>query len=316
MDEPADVVEDILAREFPAREAASVTHPARGNHKQTAIVTFGNDHSVVVQLTPDTDGIRVETVLSEAIRERTGVPVPEVFATGRFDGLGYAVVEHATGSDLHEQFVELDPPAQRHVAHTFGRSLAELHETFSFESYGEIGLDSSQTDAASMHANGETEWGPWFKSYARAGIDALPSAFDDVRPELTAALEESVLPESPPSTLFPWDFRPGNALLADGEVSAILDWGAPLAAAPGLSVAKAEHLVADWYVADGTPLRAAFKSGYESVGSYPDIPPAYRLAAIARSAVDSSGIVTRPRYPEVTGDDAVAFHVERFESVL
>ncbi|WP_338728503.1 hypothetical protein [Haladaptatus sp. DJG-WS-42] len=35
---------------------------------------------------------------------------------------------------------------------------------------------------------------------------------------------------------------------------------------------------------------------------------AYRLAAIVHSAVDSSGYVTRPGFPERTGVDAVTFH--------
>ena len=37
---------------------------------------------------------------------------------------------------------------------------------------------------------------------------------------------------------------------------------------------------------------------------------------IVRSAVDSNGEVTRPGYPERTGEAAVAFHRDRLETLL
>ncbi|WP_410764760.1 phosphotransferase family protein [Haloferax sp. DFSO60] len=316
MDGRANVVEEVISGEFPNRSVSSVTRPTRGNHKQTAIVTFADGDSVVVQRSPDIDSIRLETALSGLIRERTTVPVPRVLATGTVDGHGYAIVEHASGSDLHEQFVTLDTSRQRRIARTFGQALGELHDSFSFASYGELSLDLNSVGESRMQGTEATDWREWFTSYAQTGFETLSSEFDHIQPALAAVVEDATLPASPPSTLYPWDFRPGNALVADGEISAILDWGAPLAAAPGLSVAKAEHLVADWYVTETDPLRASFKSGYESVTPYPEISPVYRLAAIAHSAVDSNGDVTRPRYPEIAGADAVEFHIDRFESVL
>jgi aminoglycoside phosphotransferase (APT) family kinase protein len=82
-------------------------------------------------------------------------------------------------------------------------------------------------------------------SYGRAGLGRLPAAFDDLRPDLAALFEDASLASAPSARLFPWDFRPGNALVADGEVAAVLDWESPLAAVPALSVAKAEYLVAE-----------------------------------------------------------------------
>jgi hypothetical protein len=46
------------------------------------------------------------------------------------------------------------------------------------------------------------------------------------------------------------------------------------------------------------------------------VPRAYRLAAVVASAVDSRGEVTRPRYPELTGEAAVAFHRDRLRAWL
>ncbi|WP_224333588.1 phosphotransferase family protein [Haloprofundus halobius] len=312
---------------------------SNGNHKRTTLVAFADDgdddendggdsaaeipDAVVVQFASDADAFRTETELARTVGERTSIPVPALYDTGELGGRAYAVVERAAGGDLHERFAALDPEARRRVARAFGRYLAELHERFSFEGYGsvrfaDVGKRRRNSDSLDrfdrfdrFRATGTDGWRRWFRAYAREGVDALPPTFDSLREELLGAFERARLPVRPPSTLYPWDLRPGNAVVDGGKLTAVLDWGDPLAAAPGLAVAKVEHLVADWYVADNDPLRRAFRAGYESVRPYPSVPRAYRLAAVVRSAVDSTGAVTRPRYPELTGDDAVGFHYER-----
>ena len=124
--------------------------------------------------------------------------------------------------------------------------------------------------------------------------------------------------------LFPWDYRPGNVIVRDAEggpeVAAVLDWGEPLAAPAGLSAAKAEFTLADWYVrvdADVRALREAYRAGYREVRPFPEAGfGAFRLLGIADSAADSRGEVTRPRYPVVDAEAAVAFHRDRIEAAL
>ena len=312
----------VLRRVFPDRRIAATTPIHRGNHKRTAVVTFADHDSLVVQLSDAPDALRTEHTLASAIRERTSLPVPPVVAAGELYGTGYVVVERASGVDLHTRFTELRPSDRRTVARSFGRYLAELHDAFRFAGYGEItAVAGSDGDDAvpttfDLQTHETADWPTWFETYAREGIEALPSAFESLRMPLSDAVSDSDVPASPPARLFPWDLRPGNALVDDGELSAVLDWGDPLAAAAGLSVAKTEHLVADWYVSDGSPLREAFRDGYRSVRPLPSVPPVYRLAAVVRSAVDSQGEVTRPRYPERDGDEAVAFHADRLRTLL
>ncbi|KAB1196356.1 MULTISPECIES: phosphotransferase family protein [Haloferax] len=310
-----DYVAAVLTREFPNRHVASVTPARKGNHKHTVIVEFVDGHAVVVQLATDADALHLETALARAVGDRTTIPVPTVVTTGTIADRGYAVVERAAGSELHEQFVELDDATQREIAHTFGRGLAELHGAFTLEGYGAVTANPVGT-RVEFRADETRDWPRWFSSYVHDGIDALPAAFDSLRDSLVAAVEDATFPENPLSTLYPWDLRPGNALVDDGSVSAVLDWGQPLAAVPGLGVAKVEHLVADWYVSDGTLLRQAFRDGYETVRPYPPVEPIHRIAAVVRSAVDSNGEVTRPGYPERTGTRAVSFHRQRLESLL
>ena len=179
-------------------------------------------------------------------------------------------------------------------------------------------LSAERAAATAGTERAGTTWQSWFTQYAVEGIDALPSTFDDVRPTIQASVEDAFddLPRAPPARLYPWDLRPGNALVADSELSAVLDWGQPLAADPGLAVAKAEHLVCDWYVEDSEQLRHAFRAGYRAERPLPEVPEEYRLIAVVRSAVDAAGEVTRPRYPERTGAEAVAFHKRRIHAVL
>ncbi|KTG09536.1 hypothetical protein AUR64_13290 [Haloprofundus marisrubri] len=352
----------MLAREFPDWTPTELRAARNGNHKRTTLVTLSNGcdvdnavaaengrgegghddwcrwntseaterattpNAVVVQFTDDVAAFRTETELARAVGERTSVPVPQQYATGRVGERAYAVVERAPGVDLHRRFAGFDAETRRRLARTFGRYLAELHEAFTFEGYGPLRFEAEGDGSGGRFRAVEAEgWPEWFREHARDGVAALPSAFDAHRSVLLDAFENATLPARPPATLYPWDLRPGNAVVSerrtgatngstpahDHELTAVLDWGGPLAAAPGLAVAKVEHLVADWYVTDSESLREAFRTGYDSARPYPSVPRAYRLAAVVRSAVDSKGVVTRPRYPELTGDDAVGFHCER-----
>jgi fructosamine-3-kinase len=285
-----------------------------GHSKRTVAVWFESHAPVVVQCSSE-NSLRTEGEIARAIRERTSVPVPEVVDIGTHGATSYVVSELANGRNLHTRFAGLDRPHQVRIAQQFGRYLAELHEAFGFERYGGIAC-ASGVDETTFRATGAPDVSTWLREYAREGIEALPGAFDSLREELGRAVE--TMPERDPGdpVLYPWDLRPGNALIAEGNLSAVLDWGDPLAAPAGLAAAKAEYLVADWYVSDPEPLRTAFREGYPSVRPYPAVPPAYRLVAVLRSAVDSDGVVTRPRYPEWTGERAVEFHRSRLAELL
>ncbi|WP_332898895.1 phosphotransferase family protein [Haladaptatus sp. CMSO5] len=308
-----DAVRAIVAREFPDREVASVTPTTRGNQKETAVVRFTDGATVVVQHTDDSDALATESMLAQRVRAETSVPVPRQLAQGTLDARAYVVVEHADGADLHERFTGFAVARQQSLAAAFGRYLAEVHEVCSFDAFGDVVWDSETAD---FRVTGLDNWASWFRVYALAGVDTLPAAFDDFRERLRDVFVHAAIPESPASCLYPWDFRPGNALVQDGTVTALIDWGDPLAGAPGLSVAKAEHLVCGWYVESSEPLRVAFRRGYETVRPYPAVDAAYRLAAIVHSVVDSHGDVTRPGFPERTGVDAVSFHRARLAAVL
>jgi aminoglycoside phosphotransferase (APT) family kinase protein len=342
--------ETVLAREFPGRVVVDLATSARGNRKRTVFATLDDGSRVVVQLAA-LPVLRTEAALTRLVDRETGIPVPRVRAVGRIDDRGYVVTDAVAGDDLHTRFTALGRDRGQSICRTFGRGLAELHELGTFDRYGPVGFvgdweafvaavrrgeervtpesfgvvpsERLPPDATTLPGRSPVDdWHRWFREYVEAGVRALPPAFDDLRDRLAATVRDGIaagrVPAAPASRLFPWDLRPGNALVTDDRVTALLDWGEPLAADPALSVAKTEHLLVDWYVEPpaNAALRRAFRAGYDSVRALPSVPTAYRVAAVVLSAVDSTGVVTRPRYPELTGDDAVAFHRERLRAAL
>ncbi|WP_226007327.1 phosphotransferase family protein [Natrinema salinisoli] len=282
----------------------------RGNRKETAVVWFRERPPVVVQVCDEQVRLRTEATLVTEISERTDVPVPPVLAFGRHDDVAYLLTEYVPGENLHERFPELTSETRRTVVESFGSSLARLHEAFQFAGCGAL-VPTGDTLTADRE-----EWDAWFGDYADRAVGRLPQPFDPIRTALRELVTDPPRKSAPPTRLYPWDFRPGNALVADGNVTALLDWEAPLAAPASLAVAKAEYLVADWYVSDPDPLRDAFRAGYTRVRRYPTVSSAERAAAIADSAVDSTGDVTNPRYPELAVDDSIAFHRRALEECL
>ncbi|WP_049908667.1 MULTISPECIES: phosphotransferase family protein [Halorubrum] len=317
------VRERALAETRPGATPTSVEPLGRGNRKRTEVVRFDAADPVVVQRSATPGAVRTEAALLAAVGERTGVPVPRPLGDGVVDGTGWMVTPLVEGRDLHEAFVDLGPADQRETARAFGRYLAEVHEAFRFDGCGRLAVGERAESGAGTESEAEAARGrdsvlsvrdpvdaaEWLRRFGERHAARLPAEFDDLRGALDDALREPTGTDAAPR-LFPWDFRPGNALVADGAVTAVLDWEAPLAAPPGVSVAKAEHLVVDWYVpaAETDPLRRAFRDGYESVAPMPPVGRAHRAAAVASAAVDGGGVVTNPRYPPVDRDEAVAFH--------
>ncbi len=304
------LVREAIGSAFPSVSVASIERPAEGNRKETAFVTLADGRRVVVQLSDDPVALRTETRLTREVADRTTVPVVNVVADGVLEGRGYRVTERVEGENLHERFVSLSDGARRRIAGRFGEVLGELHDAFEFERFGPIVAADD-----GLRATGPAVFGAWLDRYTEQGVEALPDAVADLEGPIREAVGSSPA-RSPTPRLFPWDLRPGNAVVDGGEIAAFLDWGEPLSGSAGVALAKLDHLVADWYLEDGSELRTAIRDGYREARPIPDIGRGERVAAIVEAVVDSDGAVTRPGYPERTGGEAVAFHRERLVSAL
>jgi len=287
-----------------------VTPLARGNRKQTAIVRFADRDPMVLQLCATPRWLTLESVLLERIADRTTVPVPPVYTSGTVDDIAYLLTEYVPGDDLHTRFTDLEAATRRTLTTYLGRALAELHEAFQFSGYGQLAV------ADGSLVTSRERWTEWFTEYALEAIRRLPDPFDPLRADLEALITDAGAVDNPPACLYAWDFRPGNMLIDEGTITAIVDWEAPCAAPASLAVANAEHIVVDWYGVAPKSLRESFIEGYSSVRPYPVIRPEHRAAVVADSAVDSHGVVTNPRYPELDHAASVAFHRRRLEAVI
>lgn len=304
-------VEEALEQIVPGEPVEAITPIEHGNRSETALVDRTGQPPVVVQLTSDPDAVTTEAVVLNAVADRTAVPVPSPLATATLDDNGVLVTEYVAGSNLHSKFVEHSIAEQRSLVRSFGQCLAALHSAFTFDGCGPVTAVDGQLTAAGQSP------AEWQRAYGAAAFDRLPEPFEDLIEPLRSLLcGGQFSADGADVTLFPWDFRPGNALVRDGELAAVLDWEEPLAAPAAVSAAKARYLVADWYVEDTEPLRDAFRAGYESVRPFPALTPADRAVAIADTAVDSRGVVTNPRYPALDYEDSVTVHRSALQAVL
>jgi len=301
---------DALTAAGLSPERADVEPVSLGNRKGTHIVRLPDREPLVLQTSDDEEALLTEATLLDRLAAATAVPVPAVIGAGCGSGGSYLLTRRVDGENLHYRFSGLSNQEQRTLASSFGAYLGEIHQTLRFDGVGALSVVDGELRAE------EVDWRGWLGQYATAAIERLPAEFDDLRGVLTERVTDPAVAADPPVSLFPWDYRPGNALVRDGDLAAVLDWESPLAAAPALSVAKAEYLVADWYVDEPEPLRQAFRDGYREVRPWPDTRPPHRVAAIVGTAVDSHGRVTNPRYPELDRAESVEFHRSAIQEFL
>jgi hypothetical protein len=313
----------VLAAHYPRRDVTALEPIADGNRRETVVAWFAAAPPVVVQWTPAVDRLEVEAALMGAIRARTAVPVPETLAVGTKRGVGYAVREHRAGGSLHTVFTSLAPEPRARLVREFGRYLGELHAAFPVDGAGRVSVTGATVGDGSDAERGARRFtapsvdsGEWLAEYGDAALERLPAAFEPVIERGRDCIESAADRPTASPRLFPWDLRPGNALVAGTDITAVVDWEGPLAAPPGLAVAKACYLTAEWYDVDAAGLRREFRRGYESVRAWPEVRPGDRIVAIADSAVDSSGAVTNPGYPPYDREGAVEFHREALERAV
>jgi hypothetical protein len=315
------VVTAVCERMLGATPAA-VTAPATGNSKRTALVGLRDGREVVVQYRARERPLDAEVAVTRAVAGRTDVPVAPVLAAGTLTDppVSYFVTRRVPGDDLHERFAGLPAVDRERLARRLGRHLAAVHEAFAFDAPGRVAARGDD-----LVVPGPRPAEAFYREYLDRALAEWPGSLRDVEPRVEAVLADRLgdLPADD-IRLFPWDYRPGNVIVRDAEggpeVAAVLDWGEPLAAPAGLSAAKAEFTLADWYVrvdADVRALREAYRAGYREVRLFPEAGfGAFRLLGIADSAADSRGEVTRPRYPVVDAEAAVAFHRDRIEAAF
>ena len=306
-------IERIIADIRPDAHIEAVRPVGHGGRRETMEVQFRNWPSLIIQGAGSLDAAETEIALLRRLDRETSIPTAPPIRAGRAGSQAWIATDAIDGQDLHGQFTTKPAIVQERLVRQFGSVLGEVHALWESEHHGPVLFDSVD----GLYVGDPASWTTYFGAFTAHHLSRLPAPFDDLRIDLADAVIG--VPEAVgPARLFPWDLRPGNALCAGDTITGIIDWEDPIATEPALAVAKAEYVVARWYVgADrGEELVSALHAGYERVRPLPDIDPVHRIATAMAAAVDSHGAVTNPGYPPVDAASAMSFHHELLERFL
>ncbi|PSQ46183.1 aminoglycoside phosphotransferase [Halobacteriales archaeon SW_7_65_23] len=214
----------------------------------------------------------VEPPVLRLVTATTDLPAPAVFASGtlRRERASEAAARDARpASDywgLYEfrdgdpptPFDALDADVRQGIVRETGAFLAQLHAAHQFERTGGLGRTDGNLQICE-----------------HAGLNA---------PDLARRLAErrsGADPVDRQPVLTHGDLFPGNLLVADGKITAVLDWGNAHVTTAGYALARAEMRFVDWFrfpSGERRALRTALRKGYRQ---YREIPADYERHASA-----------------------------------
>lgn len=214
----------------------------------------------------------IEPLVARLVAAETGLPVPAVLASGTVrDTPGpdrWALYEHCTGESARVAGVA----GREWLLRAAGRLLGHLHEAFTFDRVGGLG-----------RADGELRLRRPARRNLLASSPTRPHS-SSLQPVLTHG-----------------DYQPSNLLVADGAVTAVLDWGNAHVTAAGYALARAEARFVDLPdLDDRRRARDALRGGYASArgglpAGYTDRATHYRMLWLAQSALHVGAIATTSR---------------------
>lgn len=183
--------------------------PAGGSRAAFRVVTADDDHAAFLRLDDGESGmsgtvfnLRREAAVLEFVRA-AGLPVPEVL--GSIDGPPGTVLEYVEGAS------RIDPGIADAVGLEYMSLIAATHR---IDPAG-APVDPYPTIEAALRA--DLAW--WNGRAVAAGIDASPLVAVAMR-----VLDETLPLSDEPPKLLHGDVGPGNFIVRDGRVAALLDW--------------------------------------------------------------------------------------------
>lgn len=191
----------------------------------------------------------IEPLVVGLVAEATSLPVPAVLATGTVDGQRWAIYEFCSGQSPAYQRSPLS--VRERIVRRIGTVLGRLHAIDRFDRVGGLARTNDRLVV-------RPPFDPW-----------VPHRIRRLLPARTTG--EPVMCHG--------DLFPGNLLVEDGRITAVLDWGNAHVSTPGYALARAEMRFVDWFLfpaAERDRLRAALRAGYR--GHRP-LPPAYETVA-------------------------------------
>lgn len=268
----SDRVEDVIDAVYGV--SIVTQRPASGGRSAAThlVEVEAHPHEVVCKIggaSVYTDEV-IEPIVTAMLRDRTGLPVPEVLASGRLTPASppddrWSLYERLPGQPA-DAFRSLDASTRVHVVTTIGSLLGQLHATIRFDRPGGL---------------------------VRAGDDLRVG--ETVGPEM-AALGRRLVDEDE-FVLAHGDLFPGNVLVDDtGAVTGVIDWANAHVTIPSDALARAELRFVDWFrfgKDERDALRAALRSGYRRhrplPTAYDDIAWLFKVLWLVQSGVWAVG---------------------------
>lgn len=193
----------------------------------------------------------------------TDARAPRLVHDGSNASVPYYIMERSPGASLREGYRERGVAAAVDVAEQVGAALGAAHTQVDVDvhGYGRLSADAEGL----IPYDGAPTWREGLAAQATVWLDKLDDVSDravieQARETMGAAL--SRLPEEPDRALLHCDCRPGNVLYEDGAVTAVLDWDNATVGDPLYDQVRTEDAFADWFGADSTEVREAFREGY------------------------------------------------------
>ncbi len=215
---------EFLADRFGTRVTGVAVAPRQGEWSRAFF--FRRDHAdFVIRFAPWSINFEKDRVLSR--HATSDLPIPRVLEVGEALGYHYAISERAFGTILEQ----LDPVEMQHTMPSVLRTLDRIREADVSDStgYGAWSVDGQASHRRWHEYLTTTPPDPYsddadvWRSHARTRPAALRE-FDRAQAQLHELV--AVCPEI--RHLVHSDLLYGNALAADGRITAVFDWGCAL----------------------------------------------------------------------------------------
>lgn len=284
-----DVIETILNAHFPDRVVEARNQLPHGQVHTVYRVTFAEDEPVVIKLCQEhrfAERFGRELDLLPYLYNTGVIPVPEPLHVDRSRETvpyRYMIMEHVAGENGAGAVPTFTPKARAAFMEDAGRLLARLHDHAAFDACGYPAVTDGTVSVVDTQ--------PWTQLYRQKLATAINgigrTRFGDLVPRLSDAADTAAarLDEADAPRLLKNDHAPGNMIVREGAIAAVLDWEGTLVGPARYDAVQAERKCVERYADDDAErLRTAFQDGYESLRPYPAVPDAerrvYRFGAI------------------------------------
>lgn len=276
--DPYDAITTGLT-ELEDHDVEPVSH---GAVKETYALSGPEDDYIVQVAVPGDGRVRLAGELYDRIHAETSIPTPEIVDRGwEHDAVPYLVMERSPGDNIEDAYDGLDPDRVDAIVDQAGGFLGEAHASVELEGYGYLDI---------KELTGEhDDWRSFMDEHVQEQCAALAGTVFDPGALMLRVSQQwdryrDLVPEDVEPAIVHNDYRPGNMLVDDDTVTAVLDWDNAFAGDALYDYVMAEESFMaqdEWSEERNEEVREAFRSAYEQHRSVEDgvIQDVYRMTA-------------------------------------